>query len=543
MTEDREPTETELFGIMHENDRQACRSAPAAVRDQIIEFYRKQWKAARLSQMGEAKNETNDSLKQHDTDVERRQKSELAGPTLNVFLCHSSDDKVVVRELHDRLATEGVRPWLDQNELLPGQDWNMEITKAVRKSHVVIVCLSSRSITKAGYVQKEIRQALDVADEQPEGTIFIIPVRLEECEVPERLRRWQWVDYFDSNGYERLVKALRMRASAIGIGLTGSSTEPPLDEPNVQPIAAQPPIVKEPPPQGAAKKQSKAIARAQQDRKAQKSQRKKADTGSQERHPFQLLLGWLADTLYFTFKLLANPIKNVLERLDDDDDSRRFREAFSFLVAMVAVYFVIEITLLYQSGIRLNLNVTLFFLFLIELVAYAFVLFAFAVILHGSLRMFRVPSDLLHRTLPCFFYYAAIVVPIYALLSYFPDLVEYKVVEKAGVRILLQPAELSRMTDELVNQGGKAYKVAYYVCGGLVTLWSFVGVFYLSKVLSKFYRIRFFRCLFATLLAYFINSGIETFAVKPVFATVQEAFIQASGSNDNRNAQIRTERP
>ena len=85
----------------------------------------------------------------------------------------------------------------------------------MRNSDVVIVCLSNRAVNKAGYVQKEIRYALDVADEQPEGTIFLIPLRLEECEVPERLCSLQWVNLFEDNGYERLVQALRVRATQL----------------------------------------------------------------------------------------------------------------------------------------------------------------------------------------------------------------------------------------------------------------------------------------------------------------------------------------
>jgi hypothetical protein len=82
----------------------------------------------------------------------------------------------------------------------------------VRSSHVVIVCLSKASTTKAGYVQKEIKVALDVADEQPEGTIFIIPLRLEECAVPDRLKKWHWVDLFNPKGYQKLVATLKKRA-------------------------------------------------------------------------------------------------------------------------------------------------------------------------------------------------------------------------------------------------------------------------------------------------------------------------------------------
>jgi len=109
----------------------------------------------------------------------------------------------------------GFNPWLDELRLLPGQDWKAEIKKAIRKTDVVIVCLSKKSVTKSGFVQAEIKYALDVADEQPEGTIFIIPLRLEECNVPDRLSQWQWVDYFKENGRDLLQRALRTRAATL----------------------------------------------------------------------------------------------------------------------------------------------------------------------------------------------------------------------------------------------------------------------------------------------------------------------------------------
>jgi len=116
---------------------------------------------------------------------------------LRVFLCHSSQDKPIIRELYQRLLAEGwIDPWLDKEKLLPGQDWEIEIEKSVETADVVIVCLSKSSVEKEGYYQKEIKKVLDVADEKPEGTIFIIPLRLDDCQPPRRLAKWQYVDYF-----------------------------------------------------------------------------------------------------------------------------------------------------------------------------------------------------------------------------------------------------------------------------------------------------------------------------------------------------------
>jgi formylglycine-generating enzyme required for sulfatase activity len=143
-----------------------------------------------------------------------------SGRVLRVFLCHSSGDKPAVRELYQCLCAEGIDAWLDEEKLLPGQDWPLEIPKAVRASDVVIVCLSKKSVTKTGYVQKEIKFALDVADEQPEGAIFLIPARLEECDVPDRLSRWQWVNLYEARGQERLMRALRARAAELEASLS-----------------------------------------------------------------------------------------------------------------------------------------------------------------------------------------------------------------------------------------------------------------------------------------------------------------------------------
>lgn len=137
---------------------------------------------------------------------------------LKIFLCHASQDKPAVRMLFNLLKGESwIDPWLDEERILGGQNWDFEIRRAVRAADVVIVCLSKRSVTKEGYVQKEVRLALDIADEKPEGTIFLIPLKLERCSMPERLGHWQWINFTSRDGYERLLDSLRARAVSIGI--------------------------------------------------------------------------------------------------------------------------------------------------------------------------------------------------------------------------------------------------------------------------------------------------------------------------------------
>jgi hypothetical protein len=144
------------------------------------------------------------------------QKNLNSARRLRVFLCHSKDDKERVRKLYLRLLSLGCQPWLDDESLLPGQDWDSEIRKAIRSSHVFVACLSSGSVTKRGYVQKEIRFALDVAGEIPEDDIFIIPIKLDPCDAPESLSKWQWLEAY-KDGYGRLITSLAQQTAKLGL--------------------------------------------------------------------------------------------------------------------------------------------------------------------------------------------------------------------------------------------------------------------------------------------------------------------------------------
>ena len=141
---------------------------------------------------------------------------------LRVFLCHASQDKPVVRDLYQRLKSEAwIDPWLDEERLLPGQDWNLEIEKAVESSDAVIVCVSNTSVAKEGYVQKELRQVLNIALEKLEGAIFVLPVKLDDCALPRQLKDKQALNYFPASqqaaAYDKLKTSLKIRKDHLGI--------------------------------------------------------------------------------------------------------------------------------------------------------------------------------------------------------------------------------------------------------------------------------------------------------------------------------------
>jgi Tol biopolymer transport system component len=139
---------------------------------------------------------------------------------LRVFLCHASADKYAVRQLYFYLVEFEIDAWLDTEKLSPGQDWEKEIPKAIKNSDAIIICLSKDSVNKEGYVQREIKFALDKADEMPDGRIFLIPVRLDDYDIlpdlPKDLKRIQHVNLFEGDGCIKLLESLQIRIQQVG---------------------------------------------------------------------------------------------------------------------------------------------------------------------------------------------------------------------------------------------------------------------------------------------------------------------------------------
>ncbi|MCB9113009.1 MAG: toll/interleukin-1 receptor domain-containing protein [Anaerolineales bacterium] len=135
---------------------------------------------------------------------------------LKIFVSYASGDREQAQKLYAYLASQGAAPWIDTEDLLPGQDWKVAISQALDETDIVLLCLSKKSVSREGYVQKEMRLALDRALEIPSGEIFLIPCRFEEVDLPYSLREFQWVDIFTESGMRKLLKSLSLRAEKVG---------------------------------------------------------------------------------------------------------------------------------------------------------------------------------------------------------------------------------------------------------------------------------------------------------------------------------------
>ena len=129
-------------------------------------------------------------------------------PVTLAFLSHAKEDSEFVRSLATRLLHDGVLTWFDENDLLPGHDWKREIDMGIEKADFVLVFLSSVSVSKTGYFQRELKYALEQQQLRPEGARYIIPIAIDGCRPPPSLRDIHWLRADQPNWYERLKSTL-----------------------------------------------------------------------------------------------------------------------------------------------------------------------------------------------------------------------------------------------------------------------------------------------------------------------------------------------
>lgn len=126
-----------------------------------------------------------------------------------VFLAYAEEDRAQVASWYRRLTDDGVPVWMDVEDIPPGRAWQWAIREAIVEAAAFVVFLSTASLSRRGYVHREVTRAIEVAEQVPEGGTFIIPARLDACELPARLNEWNAVDMFAPDGYHRLLSALR----------------------------------------------------------------------------------------------------------------------------------------------------------------------------------------------------------------------------------------------------------------------------------------------------------------------------------------------
>ena len=112
----------------------------------------------------------------------------------DIFLCHNSHDKPLVKQLGIRLIEAGILPWLDEWDLSPGQVWQSQIENQIGSIRAAAVCLGPEPVS--GWQLNEMHSLLiDFTDRnRPIIPIILTNVPPGDPPVPSFLRGRTWVD-------------------------------------------------------------------------------------------------------------------------------------------------------------------------------------------------------------------------------------------------------------------------------------------------------------------------------------------------------------
>ncbi len=130
-----------------------------------------------------------------------------------IYLCYAPEDETKVKEIYQKLSDAGFKPWMDVKDILPGEIKENVSKKVIKQSDFFMVFLSANSVTTRGSFQKEIKIALNTWDEKLEDDIYLIPVKLDDCIVPEKFSSFQCADISEKKEWKRLIQAIH-----VGIG-------------------------------------------------------------------------------------------------------------------------------------------------------------------------------------------------------------------------------------------------------------------------------------------------------------------------------------
>jgi len=118
----------------------------------------------------------------------------------NVFISHASDDKErFVIEFATRLRNKGIEAWVDEWEMLPGDSLVDKIfNQGLSNADYFIIVLSTVSVTRP-WVMEELNYGVI---KRIESGTKIIPVVIDDCNVPEVLKSTLWTKISDLKNYD-----------------------------------------------------------------------------------------------------------------------------------------------------------------------------------------------------------------------------------------------------------------------------------------------------------------------------------------------------
>lgn len=150
----------------------------------------------------------------------------------HAFISYVREDADRIKEIVSGLGAADVPVWTDKSKLSPGDDWKLMIRKAIQRNALAFVAVfsSNSQARDTSYQHEELVLAVEQFRQHPPGRVWLIPVRLDECELPDydlgagrTLDSLQRVDLFGDSAAEEKIRLVAAVLRILGEGTAPDS--------------------------------------------------------------------------------------------------------------------------------------------------------------------------------------------------------------------------------------------------------------------------------------------------------------------------------
>lgn len=135
----------------------------------------------------------------------------ISQPPIKIFMSYAHDDLFRVKNIYNNLKNVGFNPWMDFENILPGQSWKTIIEEQLKQADIILIFFSINTDSKSSYFNKELNSVVDKMKMQPIGYNPVIPVRLDQINPPVELKTTQWIDYYNDHQINDLINSIVKR--------------------------------------------------------------------------------------------------------------------------------------------------------------------------------------------------------------------------------------------------------------------------------------------------------------------------------------------
>lgn len=133
----------------------------------------------------------------------------VTGSRYDVFLSYTKEDQSIAQKFFNELHRAGLLVWFDDDCLIGGQRWNSTIKQAIKTCKTFIILISQHWYDRDRYIHDELKTAVATWSQHPDKRDFIIPVLLDNCNLPMPLRRYNIID-ISHNWEDGIKKVLKV---------------------------------------------------------------------------------------------------------------------------------------------------------------------------------------------------------------------------------------------------------------------------------------------------------------------------------------------